>query len=275
MNSKNPLLIIGMHRSGTTLLSKCMETAGWYGGWRKEKNNESTFYLRINNWLMHNSGCDWETGDSIEKSLNNNYELLASYVAKLEKSIFFSEYSPFFDKKKLLISTSWGFKDPRTTLTLPFWMKYYGDTSLIHIRRHGLDVANSIIVRRNKQASEYNGSLLGAVKKIHANKKAYPTMKLYDINDAIDLWYKYEMACEIAIKKQKSISIKYEDLLTSPDYFLKQIFEFSNLNVEKKEVTNMVGKFDKTRCFAFKKSPYIKDLTEDSVSKIERFGYVL
>ena len=41
----DPIIIIGMHRSGTTLLSKLLEKCGVFMGTKKEENNESIFFL--------------------------------------------------------------------------------------------------------------------------------------------------------------------------------------------------------------------------------------
>ncbi|MBW1793701.1 MAG: sulfotransferase [Deltaproteobacteria bacterium] len=45
----------------------------------------------------------------------------------------------------------WGWKDPRTTLTLPLWLKLFPKARIIHVIRNGIDSALSLW-RRCKKA---------------------------------------------------------------------------------------------------------------------------
>jgi hypothetical protein len=41
----------------------------------------------------------------------------------------------------------WGWKDPRSTFTLPLWLCLFPNAKIINIKRHGVDVAQSLRVR--------------------------------------------------------------------------------------------------------------------------------
>ena len=61
---KDPIIITGMHRSGTKLLSELLETNNVFMGKYKESNNESKFFLRINRWLLTTIGSSWDNPES-------------------------------------------------------------------------------------------------------------------------------------------------------------------------------------------------------------------
>ena len=52
MSSKEPIIITGMHRSGTSLLSEILIHSGIYMGSKLDSNNESVFFQRINKWIL-------------------------------------------------------------------------------------------------------------------------------------------------------------------------------------------------------------------------------
>ena len=50
MTSQQPVIVIGMHRSGTTMLTKMLEELGVFLGWKKQGDHESTFFLSLKRW---------------------------------------------------------------------------------------------------------------------------------------------------------------------------------------------------------------------------------
>ena len=49
---QSPVIILGMHRSGTTMITKMLENLGLFVGAEKEVNNEALFFWKINNWIF-------------------------------------------------------------------------------------------------------------------------------------------------------------------------------------------------------------------------------
>jgi len=268
-----PAIIIGMHRSGTTLLSECLEELGWYGGWLKNTSNESTFYTRINNWILQNGGVDWETVNNIEHQIDTNYKLLASAVQRVEKYIGWLEYkgSALLNPKKV-----WGFKDPRNCFTLPFWSRYYSGVKVIHIKRHGIDVSRSLINRKHDQSHHRKqSSILSDVWDIYKGEKLYTTTVTSNINEALNLWYEYEQQCQFQIQKQNSISISFEALLEEPFGVLKSLVEFLELQATDSDCIKAARRIDKTRSLAYKYDTDIEIINDSSKLKLGELGYDL
>src|SRR6185295_18114718 len=146
-NGSHGICILGMHRSGTSVVSRAVNLLGVYLGETKDlaQRNESNpegFWEHAAIVGMHNrllahlsSGWDrtaplpagWDRGMGIEPFRNELRDIiLANFAAR----------SP------------WGWKDPRTCLFLPLWRHVLGQLGVslsgIFVVRNPLDVANSL-----------------------------------------------------------------------------------------------------------------------------------
>lgn len=131
---KTAILVLGMHRSGTSCLTGILQGSGVNLGevftsnpYNKHGNREHARIMALNDAVLdHNGGAwdvpvevlDWTTEQSRERDSIINE--LASSEAR-----------------------HWGFKDPRTLLTMPFWQEVI-QPQLIGTFRHPLRVAMSL-----------------------------------------------------------------------------------------------------------------------------------
>ena len=140
-----PVCIAGMHRSGTSMVTKILHDAGFYLGQesdlvppdppRPEAHWENKRFVRINREILARLGgawdcppplpIDWTTGD------------LDSYRAAAEALL-----ADFAGREP------WAWKDPRNCLTLPFWQAILGTVPVVIVVRNPLEVAQSLR-RRN------------------------------------------------------------------------------------------------------------------------------
>ena len=135
--SSAPIVIIGMHRSGTTLLAQVLERSGICMGRDMIAYAESNFFQRCNLDLLKRNDTNWDKPVATHElpPLYNIREHFTRY-ASLRKHP--AGWWPLLFKKK------WGWKDPRNTFTLGSWLKLFPDLYAIHICRNGLDVARSL-----------------------------------------------------------------------------------------------------------------------------------
>ncbi|MCD6375116.1 MAG: glycosyltransferase, partial [Caldisericaceae bacterium] len=188
------LIISGMHRSGTSLLARALNQLGVYLGPQEklipaaEDNPEGFWehigFLKINEELLYNFGGAW---DFIPKFPENWQDL--------------PELEPFYDRANGLISEFkdrplWGWKDPRNSLTLPFWKKLLPDAKLVFMIRHPLEVANSL------------------------NKRNF-----FSILNGLNLWKKYNEHWLNAAENSNICVVHYESILFNPEKELKRIAE--------------------------------------------------
>ena len=66
MKNIKPIIITGMHRSGTSLLTKLLSNHLFIGN-RVDNNNESIYFQRINRWLLSCNSCSWDNPISVEE----------------------------------------------------------------------------------------------------------------------------------------------------------------------------------------------------------------
>ena len=119
-----PVCITGMHRSGTSLVANLLSLCGLYLG--KEEDLmpatvdnpkgywENREFLVLSNEVLAELGGDWEF-------------LPATHEGWAEEA----RLHPLRTKAEILLQEfgghePWGWKDPRTSLTLPFWMSLNG-----------------------------------------------------------------------------------------------------------------------------------------------------
>jgi hypothetical protein len=129
-----PVVVLGMHRSGTSSLAGCLQEAGLYLGEVVEEaphnargNRESLRIRAVNDMVLEHSGGSWDKpprvirwDDELRIQRDN---AVAAHTSRVGR---------------------WGFKDPRTVLTIEFWREAYPHLELVGSFRHPLSVARSL-----------------------------------------------------------------------------------------------------------------------------------
>ncbi|MEM6580390.1 MAG: sulfotransferase [Pseudomonadota bacterium] len=135
-----PTIVLGMHRSGTSMLTGTLEQAGLFLGdvniaapHNKKGNRENEKLRRYHSRIIKRRGGDWKTPPElpIQFSPRERQEL-----AELLK--------PFEDVER------WGFKDPRAIWLVEVYLELFPDATLIGIFRHPFSVAKSLAARPGK-----------------------------------------------------------------------------------------------------------------------------
>ncbi len=151
------ICVLGMHRSGTSLLSRVLNLMGVSLGpnehlMRPRSDNprgfwENTALSGINDRIFSMYGGSWDNTPHFPESWQENPELDA---LKAEATGII--------KRDFSGAALWGFKDPRTSLTLPFWQTLVPDMRYVIVIRNPLDVALSLL-RRDGFSLEKSSSL--------------------------------------------------------------------------------------------------------------------
>jgi hypothetical protein len=155
--SSPSLCIAGMHRTGTSMLTRLLSDLGLYLGpatmlHSAQPDNpegffENTLIHQLNTDLLTHLGGSWDAPPATHGSVFTS-----------------SEFTPFKHRAKLLAAamaagtspaTGWGWKDPRTLLTLPFWLEVLPDTRVVVIFRDPGDVAVSLQRRGGYHTPEF------------------------------------------------------------------------------------------------------------------------
>ena len=101
--NKSPVIISGMHRSGTGLLSEILESHKVFLGKYKQENNESLFFLNLNRWLMSLIDTSWDNPADLTKMGKMQFNKI---IDKLNHKINSRLIYLYFGKKAILCKKS-------------------------------------------------------------------------------------------------------------------------------------------------------------------------
>ena len=280
MKYKSPIIVTGMHRSGTSLIVKILEENNVIIGSKLDNNLESVFFQRINKWILSCVGSSWDNPTSISHLDVDNMYLLINRVAKvldnrIAKTLYFGLNNIYFNKNFFQQSSNWLWKDPVNTFTLPVWMKIFPDCKVINISRHPLDVSISLIKREEKlkkidKKSQFPNIISLILPLLSIVKgDVLSSLNLKTIDDALILYKKYYNQIEYNSNQYKNIfNIKFEDLVSNSDLVLTELFNFLDIQIKNEYLTKVEKNINKNRSLAYKNKPINYDHT-----LLERINY--
>lgn len=243
-----PLIVIGMHRSGTTLVTTLLRACGGYFGSELEQNSEPVQVIRINKRLLHSWGASWQRLPSDFAARRRARHALAMWVATLRMQwlwhgIFksFGEPDVRGDEPGARLEPSWlpalfvswprpsrrvefwGWKDPRNTLTLPVWLELFPNARVLHVVRSGVDAAQSLHER--------------------ARSLGTGAPECLDLGYCFDLWERYvEEGCAWrTLSPSRYCEVRYEDLLAAPHVVLPRLLAFAGGDPERGRHPNVLA----------------------------------
>jgi hypothetical protein len=161
-----PLIIVGMHRSGTSLVSGMLSILGVYldpssplrdesgrdilpnETLRRNGYGEAEAFRRLNERILLSAGSDW---DKVEPFLAKRYEtgFRRMNLLRMQWATFAGLKRGFLDLAPGGGISAWGWKDPRTSLTLPLWLQLFPDARVLHVRRDPEKVVDSLMRRHS------------------------------------------------------------------------------------------------------------------------------
>ena len=263
-----PIIVIGMHRSGSSLLVKVLQEIGVFMGNDFEENNESMFFNKINDWMLLQAGASWDNPENFNYISDDFKALMAEIVENRLKSIHLKKY---LGSTKRSLSDSgfvWGWKDPRNTFTIDVWKEIFPKARIIHIYRNPMDVISSLIKREaSKITVTGNPTKTGLKKKLFGYKLPqerlfYHSFKSLDKQAAFVMWKEYvEKALKVG-EENEILNISYESLIDNPLESYNNISAFCNVEVEPKNPESLFQDFDQSRRFAFTKEKELLEFYE-------------
>ncbi|NNC72917.1 MAG: hypothetical protein HKN78_08580 [Sphingomonadaceae bacterium] len=161
--TEGPIIIVGMHRSGTSCLAGCLQSAGLYLGEVNTKapanrkgNRENRAIMDLHEDVFQANNVSWDRPSS-RLDWNDSHvewqaEIIRSYPAK----------------------RVWGFKDPRTLMVIDQWLRAIPHARIAATFRHPLQVARSLQQRDNFEPERalsiwrtYNSELVRICKSVN------------------------------------------------------------------------------------------------------------
>jgi len=152
-DTQTAICIAGAHRSGTSMLTRLLHACGLYLGTENDlmppqADNPDGFwehlgFVALNDDVLHELGGAWDLPPKADESFTS------------------SRLDPLRLKARLLIerfesASVWGWKDPRNSLTLPFWQQLFPRLKTLIMVRNPLEAAHSM---RKRNGSSYSFGL--------------------------------------------------------------------------------------------------------------------
>ncbi len=133
----DPVIVLGMHHSGTSILAEVLHRNGVFMQ-ANMHHHESKFFTReINDELIMGGGAAWA-----QLPLMPVAEVMAK--RDLVQSVIDRKAQRKYVEAGYDGESRWGFKDPRTCVTLPLFLEIFPNAQLLHIIRNEDDVAASL-----------------------------------------------------------------------------------------------------------------------------------
>jgi len=190
--------VLGMHRSGTSLVARVLNVLGLDLGpedhlMRPSADNpaghwESRPLKDINDDILSRLGGTWWQPPQFAPGWERSPEL--AEPRKQARELIEADFSG---------RDLWGFKDPRTCLTAPFWQRILGPMRYVICFRNPLDVAAS------------------------ARAREEDTLPL---EQGIELWLTYVRAALAASAGHPRHLVFYEDLMADPEPVVRELARF-------------------------------------------------
>lgn len=139
------LMVVGMHRSGTSMLARLLNLMGVYfapegTGTGANQENPKGFWERrdvraLNDFVLHSVGCDWNRVSTFD-------------VSRLPEAVV----DEFLVRASRIVldmdaNRPWFLKEPRLCLLMPLWRRVLEAPVCVHILRHPVEVAASLRAR--------------------------------------------------------------------------------------------------------------------------------
>ncbi len=202
-NLPPPFIVIGMHRSGTSLLTRVLEPYGVFWGRDRDEYNEALCFQTLNERLFAEAGARWDRPEPLERKLaepsffHKGVDLIRAGADRLAGD-FLPLAGDFLPLAGSGFPRVWGWKDPRTTFTLPLWLRLFPRARVVHIRRHGVDVALSLYRR---ETSRPEGPL-----------HPHWSPRCQTLDGCFSLWKEY-LGRALSFSGEAVHTLRYEDLL--------------------------------------------------------------
>ncbi|MBQ4829542.1 hypothetical protein J8L84_09630 [Alteromonas sp. MMG017] len=199
------ILVIGMHRSGTSAVSGLLAEMGVFMGktlFAAQKGvNEKGFYenselVGLNEQILDRLLWSWD--DPLAACIDKHLPELDNAIENKGRRIIANDYEN---------QSAWGMKDPRTTLLLPFWQKV--------IDQSDIEATYVLMIR--------------------SPFEVYASLKKRDgfsLEKSLMLWINYTLSGYFNSVDKNLFVLAYERLLSNPQVVAKELAMVASLDVE-------------------------------------------
>lgn len=278
-----PIFIMGMHRSGTTLLAAMLRSLGVFMGAARDKNEESPLVLFANEQLLRAHGASWDNPVSFSCAMRDataRQQAVQALESSLRTPSLLVQWAgqDITQIHEADIQAPIGFKDPRFVYTLPIWLHLFPQAKIISIRRHGVDVAASLHTRQTSLVKAYReryrlGRLPAATRFVTGLVEH--SLRCLHLEECLALWEEYCLQEDAMLARGSEgqvLRLCYEELLHYPQVVMEHVADFLELNkVEAVAVAS--GMVQPQQALKYQHEPELMKLAKRHKTLLAAFGY--
>ncbi len=264
-DARPPVLVIGMHRSGTSLVTRMLEALGLFAGADLEANHESRWFIGRNEDVLRLAGATWDCPAPIDALLADPARR-ARAAGRLRRAMR-SPARVRYTGLRSLAGRPWGWKDPRTTLTAPLWLDLFPEARVVHVVRHGVDVAASLVHRNHTEAPR---------------RRRRPTSTPFargsrrgTLEHGLSLWEDYVRRGREVVHAREGlgVEVRYEELLHAPRPVLEGLAVFAGLAPDAVRLGRAAAMADPTGRFRHLRRDELAAFAAAARGRLEVHGY--
>jgi len=280
LRQASPIVVIGMHRSGTRLLVEILDKLGVFMGADRQADSESVAFMLINEGILHQCGAFWSEPMSAHFMLAQPE--LAEHVAASAGEALAAQLDKYAGPSRWHLDArakglpAFGWKDPRNTFTLPVWKQVFPKLRAIHIVRHGVDVAASLARRHAGALRAATGeSVPSALTVIRDHALGILSSRRgWTLAEALTMWEQYVEKAreESAALGERALEVRYEELLTQPERVIPAVAAFCRVATPAHHAAPLGG-LEPSRAFAYRRNPELATFAGSVREVLARYGY--
>ena len=283
--AKAPVIIIGMHRSGTSMLTKFLQQLGLFIGEEllPFDLHEASYFVALNEWLLQQTNASWDNpynhrfmDEFIEREC---IEVVEDELKGKNRKKFLGRKLTGNYKNIKNLNIPWGWKDPRTTINLNVWMKIFPNAKLVHIYRNPIDVAQSLRKREYEIREHTKLNYAMRVMKF-LNYKATKSLsaRVMHLPEGVKLWESYvsrALQIDEQYGKSQCFHLRYEDFLEEPAKHFRELLNFIELSPPETDIQKLIADVRSDRKFAFLKNEELMEQYQKIKDNplVQRLGY--
>lgn len=256
---RQPIIILGMHRSGTTMVTQMLKDLGLFVGEDLDINCESKYFYKINYWAFRIGVSKPDYPDNMQYMVPACKEVV---LDGLDYYMQANKRKAYLGNRKLKdirdLDIPWGWKEPKNTFTIDLWKQLFPGAKIIHIYRNPLDSVNSYIKRDAEIRNRFQLTWKKKLKRfLMISDKYHQNFRMVDHQSAFPVWKSYvEKAMSLhQTYPQDIVTVKYEDFLDAPETHLKSILDFIQLPYQEENLKKITSQVKPERRYAFLQDP--------------------
>ena len=256
------------------MLTDVLESLGLFMGHRQNQNEEAEFFKHLNVWLMRQAGADWDQPAPFDALLADaaRRELFGEflrYTLTTPRAVSYLGWPRYLRYRSVArLDLPWGWKDPRSTFTLPFWLDLFPDARVLHIYRNGVDVAKSLCVRSQAGLAHF-----ATWKRLHRrlafscwnqlSPKLY--VRHFSLNEGFALWETYSRRADLhiaALPPERTRVVQYEGFLADPLPVIQDLCDFVGVPARSDGIQQAIATIKPDRARAYEQDAQLREFYE-------------